>query len=270
VQTQSRTETNIHEIAVDDQGHGLDVNWVWTERCRVSVIIPTLNEADNLPHVLPRIPDWVNEVVLVDGPSTDGTAMVARKLYPGIRIIKQKGSGKGDALRTGLESADGDIVVMIDADGSTDPGEIAAFVGALQAGADYAKGSRFLQGGGTSDMEWYRRFGNWGLVTLVRLLFGSKYSDLCYGYNACWKRVVPMLKLDCDGFEIETLMNIRALKTGLRITEVPSFEAERVNGSSHLRTIPDGWRVLKTIVREWLGTGRSSRRVRSTSPVSHA
>jgi hypothetical protein len=218
---------------------------------RVSVIIPTLNEAENLPHVLPRIPAWVYEVILVDGHSTDDTIEVARGLMPSIRVVDQLGRGKGAALRAGLDAVTGDIAVLMDADGSTDPAEIPAFVGALLAGADLAKGSRFMQGAGTADMSHFRRLGNLGLTLLVRMLFGGQYSDLCYGYNACWMSAVPRLNLDCDGFEIETLINVRALRAGLKITEVASFEAERITGVSRLRTIPDGWRVLKTICREW-------------------
>jgi hypothetical protein len=218
---------------------------------RVSVVIPTLNEAENLQHVLPYIPEWVDEVVLVDGHSTDETVAVARELYPTVRIVQQDGKGKGDALRVGFAAATGDIIITLDADGSTDPAEIPAFVDTLLAGADFAKGSRFLKGGGTVDMPLYRRVGNWGLLKLVQVLFGGHYTDLCYGYNALWARAVPMLRLDCDGFEIETLMNVRALQVRLRVLEVPSFEAKRVHGEGRLRTIPDGWRVLRTIVREW-------------------
>ena len=220
---------------------------------RVSVVIPALNEARNLPHVLPRIPTWVHEVLLVDGHSVDGTADVARELWPGIRIIAQEGKGKGDALRAGFAAARGDIIVMLDSDGSTDPQEIPAFVGALLAGADFAKGSRFMQGGGTSDMSLFRHLGHGALLTLVRLAFGCSYSDLCYGYIAFWSRVLPRLDLDADGFEIETLMNVRALRANLRVAEVHSFEAPRVYGESRLRAIPDGFRVLRTIVRERLG-----------------
>jgi glycosyltransferase involved in cell wall biosynthesis len=217
---------------------------------RVSVVIPALNEARNLPHVLPRIPGWVAEVILVDGHSTDDTVAVARQLLPGIRIVAQEGRGKGAALRTGFAAATGDIIVMLDADGSTDPAEIPAYVRALLRGADFAKGSRFLRGGGTADMPRHRRVGNAAFVQMVRLFFGGRFSDLCYGYNAFWARVLPLLQLDGDGFEIETMMNIRALQAGLKIAEVPSFEAARIHGEGRLRTIPDGWRVLQTIYRE--------------------
>lgn len=216
----------------------------------VSVIVPAKNEAKNLEHVLPRIPSWVNEVILVDGHSTDSTIEVARYLMPDIKVINQLGKGKGDALRAGFAAATSDIIVMLDADGSTDPAEIPAFVAALVAGADFVKGSRFAAGGGTSDMSHLRRLGNWGFTTLVKVLFGGNFTDLCYGYNAFWRRTLPLLALDGDGFEIETIMNVRALRTGLQVVEVPSFEAERIHGESNLRTFPDGWRVLKAIGRE--------------------
>jgi glycosyltransferase involved in cell wall biosynthesis len=225
--------------------------FIGQDNLKVSVVIPAMNEEENLPYVLPRIPSWVYEILLVDGFSTDRTVDIARQLTPGIRIVSQKGRGKGAALRTGFNAARGDIIVMLDADGSTDPGEIPIYVGALLSGADFAKGSRFLQGGGTSDMPLYRKLGNWSFVLLSRIFFGSSYTDLCYGYNAFWKYVLPDLNLDGNGFEIETMMNLRAVRAGLHIMEVPSFEYERIHGEGYLQTIPDGWRVLKTIFREY-------------------
>src|SRR5581483_3595287 len=193
---------------------------VGSRRVRVSVVIPTLNEARNLPHVLSRLPDWVDEVLLVDGGSVDGTVEVAQSLIPGITVLGQERPGKGAALQAGFRAATGDIIVTLDADGSTDPAELPAFVGCLLAGADFVKGSRFLQGGGTEDMGVVRKVGNWALRSAVRTVFGGRYSDLCYGYNAFWRRVLPMIEGDADGFEIETLMNVRALAAGMRVVEV--------------------------------------------------
>jgi glycosyltransferase involved in cell wall biosynthesis len=226
---------------------------------RVSVVVPTLNEAENLPHVLPRIPEWVHEVILVDGNSTDDTIEVARKLNENIRVVFQSNKGKGDALITGFNAARGDAVVMLDADCSTNPEEIPVFIGALLAGADFVKGSRFLQGAGTDDMPLIRRLANFGFVVLVRILFGGYYTDLCYGYNAMWRSVIPYLKLDAAGFEIETQMNIRALAAGLKVAEVPSFEANRLHGEAKLLAIPDGLRVIRTIFAEFFKQFGASR-----------
>jgi len=140
---------------------------------------------------------------------------------------------------------------MLDADGSANPAEIAAFVDALCEGADFAKGSRFIEGGGSSDITPTRRLGNWFFSTLVNVIYGTRYSDLCYGYNAFWRHCLPAISVDCDGFEVETLINIRAAKAGLRIAEVASFEEDRIYGDSNLRTFRDGFRVLRTIFREW-------------------
>jgi glycosyltransferase involved in cell wall biosynthesis len=236
-----------------------DRDWLpLNERPSVSVVIPTVNEAANLPHVLPRIPKWIDEVVVVDSQSSDGTVEVAKRIRPDVVVIRQPRMGKGAALRAGFAAARGEIIVTLDADGSTDPAEIPAFVGALLAGADFVKGSRFAQGGGTDDMEWYRYLGNWGLLQLVRWRFGGRFTDLCYGYNAFWRHILPTMDLnEATGFEIETSMNIQALRAGLTVSEVPSVEFRRLNGVSNLRTIPDGWRVLKTIIR--LGSARRRR-----------
>lgn len=220
------------------------------QRPFISVIIPTRNEAQNLRHVLPYIPSMVNEVILVDGHSTDNTIAVARQLRPSIRIVKQIGWGKGDAIRTGIAVATGDIIVTLDADGSADPKEIPRFVNALLSGHDFAKGSRFTKGGGSHDITFVRLLGNYGLSVLVNMLFRTHFSDLCYGYNAFWKYCFEGLEIDSDGFEIETLINIRMHKAQLKIIEIPSFEHKRIYGESNLNMFKDGWRVLVTILRE--------------------
>ena len=225
----------------------------------VSAIIPALNEAENLPHVFAKLPDDLHEVIVVDGNSTDGTVDVARALRPDVVIVEQTGRGKGDALRAGFKAATGEIIVMLDADGSTDASEIPRFVSALVNGADFVKGSRFAQGGHSSDITLTRRLGNRGLNFLVNTLYGTSYTDLCYGYNAFWARCLPYIDVDCDGFEVETLMNVRVAKAGLVIHEVPSFERERVYGESNLNAARDGLRVLRTIGVERVARSQRTR-----------
>jgi glycosyltransferase involved in cell wall biosynthesis len=222
----------------------------------VSVVIPTINEAANLPHVFATLPAWVEQVVLVDGHSTDDTVAVARELRPDIEVLTQRGAGKGDALLEGFLACSGEIIVTIDADGSTDGREILQFVSALAAGADVAKGSRFLNGGRSDDITFSRHCGNKLFSVLVNRIFGTRYTDLCYGYNAFWARHLGAMALDCAGFEVETLISIRAAKAGLRVQEIPSYERPRLHGSSNLRAVRDGWRILKVILSERVGGAR--------------
>ncbi|MFF1711677.1 glycosyltransferase family 2 protein [Streptomyces sp. NPDC058268] len=221
----------------------------------VSVVIPAMNEAENLPYVFKTLPEWIHEVVLVDGNSTDDTVAVARELWPDVKVVRQLGKGKGDALITGFEACTGDIIVMVDADGSADGHEIVSYVSALVSGADFAKGSRFANGGATDDMTPIRKLGNHVLCSVVNAKFGARYTDLCYGYNAFWKHCLDKIELDCTGFEVETLMNIRVVKAGLKVQEIPSHEYLRIHGVSNLRAVRDGLRVLKVILTE-----RSNRR----------
>lgn len=227
-------------------------------RPRVSVVIPAMNEAENLPYAFSRLPDGLHEVILVDGHSSDDTVAVARTLLPDVRIVTQSGRGKGNAMADGFAACSGDIIVMLDADGSTDPAEIPRFVSALCNGADFVKGSRFAQGGSSADITRARGLGNCVLRTIVNTLYGTSYTDLCYGYNAFWARCLPYMRVDCDGFEVETLINVRIAKAGLIVHEVPSYENVRLHGTSNLRALPDGSRVLRTIMRE-LPMARSRR-----------
>ena len=231
---------------------------------KVTVVIPTLNEARNLPHVFAKLPAGLHEVIVVDGHSVDDTVATARRLRPDVRIVRQNRCGKGNALACGFAAATGDIVAMVDADGSADPAEIPQFVQALLDGADFAKGTRFAGGGGSSDITRLRHLGNRVLSGLVNMLCRTKYSDLCYGYNAFWRRHVPVFGLETesdipagsgarlwgDGFEVETLINIRIAQAGLKVTEVASYEHSRIHGVSNLNATRDGWRVLRTILAE--------------------
>ena len=217
---------------------------------RVSVVVPAMNEEKNIGPVLRRLPADLHEVILVDGNSRDETVAAAKLAYPGIRVVTQAGKGKGDALRSGFAAVSGNLIVMLDADGSADPGEIPRFVDALESGADFAKGSRFIEGGGSTDITTLRRVGNSFLSLTVNLFHRTAFTDLCYGSNAFWTRCLPYISLDVPGFEVETLINLRIASAGMKIVEVPSHEADRISGQSNLNTFRDGFRVLRTIIRE--------------------
>jgi glycosyltransferase involved in cell wall biosynthesis len=228
-------------------------------RPTLSIVFPVLNESRNLPHVLPRLPKD-SELVLVDGHSLDETVAVAHELRPDLTLVVQNRTGKGNALVCGFNACRGDVILMMDADGSMAPEEIDGFVEALVAGADLVKGSRFIKGGGSSDITRLRRAGNRVLNGLVNVIYRQRFTDLCYGYMAFWRDVLPCFGLTVgnaedgyqwgDGFEIEAFLNVRAAKSGLAIVEIPSFEHQRIHGVSNLRAFSDGLRVLRTISRE--------------------
>jgi glycosyltransferase involved in cell wall biosynthesis len=244
---------------------------------RVSVVIPARDEAANLPGLLAELPAGLHEVILVDGASADGTVAAARCARPDILVLRQTGRGKGNALACGILACTGEVAVTLDADGSADPAEIADFVAALVDGADFVKGSRFLPGGGSSDLTWLRRLGNGALLLVMNRVYRTEFSDLCYGYNAFWTRCADDLDLGplaearpCfgDGFEIETLLAAHAATSRLAVAEIPSYERERRYGESHLRTWRDGRRVLRAIVRERLRAPARTAETRPARPIA--
>jgi glycosyltransferase involved in cell wall biosynthesis len=254
---------------------------------RVSVVIPTLNEARNIGWVLSRLPADLHEVIIVDGRSTDDTVAAARRARPEVRVLAQTARGKGAALATGLAAATGDIAVMLDADGSMDPAEIPGLVGALLAGADVVKGSRAAAGGGSTDLSRLRRLGNWGLTFLANRLYRQHWRELCYGYAAFWTDALPALAVAQightpgapagtvygHGFEIEAVLFCRAARAGLRVAEVFSFEHDRRTGQSNLSTFKDGWRVLTAVLKErrYTTTSKPARHTRNypLTPILH-
>lgn len=233
----------------------------------VTVVAPFRNEARNLPWFIEHVPDWIDEVIFVDGNSTDDSVDVITTLMPRARIVHQPGRGKGNALVYGMVNATTDIVIAVDTDGSMDPGHSDAFIVELLKGADLVKGSRYLPGGGSDDLTKLRDSGNKGLTIAANLIFRQKWSELCYGYFALWTKNLHALDVDAlilkhgndptgltygSGFEIETLMFCRAVRNRMRVVEVPSFEAPRTHGQSSLRTFRDGIRVVWGICVERL------------------
>jgi len=225
----------------------------------ISIVIPTLNEERNLGRVIKEIRKFFGkrrdldyEIIVVDGYSDDRTVDVAKKL--GCKVLYDE-FGKGSALRKGMKVARGSIVVTMDADLSHRAIELGMLIEAIRAGYDIAMGSRFIQGGGTEDMPWHRKLGNRFFVWLVNFIWGTKYSDLCYGYRSFSRRALKALlpTLSCNGFGIETEISIKAAKLRLKCVEIPSFEKPRASGEGKLKTIRDGLSILSTILKELMG-----------------
>ena len=258
----------------------------------ISVVIPALNESKNIGHVLDQLPEFVTEVILVDGGSNDGTVAVAQAHRANITVIPQSTPGKGAAMVAGMMRSTSDIVVLLDADGSMVPGEIRSMVDALVGGADVSKGSRGLPGGGSMDFTPIRKLGNTILTKVANLLYGVKWTDFAYGYFALWTDVLPVLHLEAllhgaehplesnegqrhrpkrlgHGFEIEALVFCRSARRGLNVVEVPSHEELRRHGTSNLKAFQDGVRVgLSLMLERFRPRGESTLVDRSLRPTS--
>lgn len=216
---------------------------------RVTVLICTLNEVTTISSVLSKVPSWVDEVILVDAHSTDDTVDIARQLRPDIHVLYQPGKGKGDALRYGVQKASGDIIVTLDADGQTDPEEMPKFIEPLLSSYDWVKGSR-LAYGRPLNMPWHRWFGNKVLAITANILHGTRYTDICSGYNAFWKKAFQRLNLSYDGFEMEQQMLVKIKKVGLKVAEVTHYDAGRIGGVTKISDIKQGFVDWFTIIKE--------------------
>ena len=218
-------------------------------KARITVLICTLNEEATISYVLSRVPSWVDGVILVDGHSTDDTVGIARQFRPDIQVFYQPGKGKGDALRYGVQKASGDIIVTLDADGQTDPEEMPNFIEPLLRGYDWVKGSR-LAHGRPPNMPWHRWFGNKVLAITSNILHGTRYTDICSGYNAFWKKAFQRLGLSYDGFEMEQQMLVKIKKVGLKVAEVAYYDVGRTGGVTKINDVKQGFIDWFTIIKE--------------------
>ena len=226
----------------------------YNQEKKISLIIPTMNEVLNIKEVFPYIPDFIDEIVVVDGNSTDGTIEEILKYKKDAKIFIEKPAGKGAAMDIGFKNATGDLLVMMDADGSNRPDELFSLLEPVLDGYDVAKGSRFLKGGGSEDFTLFRKIGNNIFVTMVNTMFGANYTDLCYGFRAFKREALDKIDCKTKGFEIETEQSILLKKAGVKIKEVPSFEVKRKNGYSNLNAFRDGFKILKVIMKEYFKT----------------
>jgi glycosyltransferase involved in cell wall biosynthesis len=230
----------------------------------VSLIIPAMNESATLTSIIDSVPEYVDEIIVIDGRSKDNTFEIASN-HPRVnKVLRQRSRGKGAALSLGFAVATCDLVAIIDADGSMDPAELKDFLNMFPQ-AEIVKGSRSKKLGGTSaDLTVFRDLGNRVLTKLCNFWFKENWTDLAYGYAVVDRKALGKLGLSSydemgsvfghksygQGFEIEALIFCRSSKWGFRVLEVASAEHRRISGSSNLRAIRDGFRVLSAIIIE--------------------
>jgi hypothetical protein len=232
----------------------------------VSIVIP-VRDAAGLPPMLRALPAADELIVVTAAPVPEAVVLAA---YPGAVLVRQTRAGLGNALACGVAAGTGDVVVILDGDGATDPGELPRYVDALVAGADVAAGSRYREGGRDLTTGRFRRALNLALVWLLNTLYGVRRTDPGFGYTAFWRDAADRLALPDpsatlpvwgDGPEIEALLAVRAAARGLTVTEVPGVAYPRLRRSS---------RHNRTTVRHWLRALRTEFRNRTRHPPRHS
>jgi len=216
---------------------------------KVSVIVITLNEVDCVPHVLAGIPkDIVDEILVVDGHSTDGTPERVRKL--GYKVIMQEKKGYGMAFIEGVQHAQGDILILMNGDGSQDPKYIPDFLKKIQEGYKVVFASRYLKGAGSADDTLLTLVGNKVFTFLTNLLCGTGISDSLFMYAAIERDVFKSIDLNYWNFEFCVAVPIRVHKKGYIFAEIPTFELKRLHGTKKVHAFFHGLRILWVIIRE--------------------
>lgn len=215
---------------------------------KVTLQIPAMNEAKSLPKVLNKIPRGVvDEVLVIDGHSTDDTRKVAEAM--GCRVLTQPGKGYGDAMRFGFKSALGDVIVSMDADGSPNPEEIPRLVNKLRDGNyDLVLGSRYIEGAGSEDDTIIRRVGNKIFTLLTNAIHGTNLTDSLYLFCAMKKEMLLNLDLKSNDFSLCLEIPVKAFKAGYSIAEIPSFERKRFADVSRVNALTDGLKILKALL----------------------
>jgi len=225
------------------------------EKSKTSLLIFTRNEIEGLRFIFDRIPlASVDEVIAIDGHSTDGTVEFLQR--KGIRVVLQTRLGRGNAAIEGIGHCSGECVVFLSSDGNEDPADIPKLIEGLRE-ADIAVASRFMEGGRSDDSDdplRIRKFGNKLVTALINLLWQAHVTDSTNGLRAIRMAAWAKLAIESPYHETEFQMTIRASKLGMKIREIPTTEGKRVGGKRYASTMKMAWTFSKSLLREiWIG-----------------
>jgi glycosyltransferase involved in cell wall biosynthesis len=212
---------------------------------KISVIIPTYNEAGSIAKTIKEMPEGIIDEIVVVDLSTDGTFEIAQKL--GCKVFKQRGMGFGSAFREGVEHSSGDIVILMDADGSHNPKDIPKLIKRINEGYDCVLASRYTIESHSEDDTLLRSFGNWMITNLVNFLFRVNTTDSLFLYTALRRKAYNKLKLESDGFEYCIEFLVKAYTYKLKLSEVPSIERARFAGRTKVNDLKHGYILIKSI-----------------------
>ncbi len=220
-----------------------------------SLIILTLNEIEGVRTLYDRIPfDAADECFVVDGGSVDGTMEFFKER--GIRVVPQEFKGRGEAFRIAVKEAKGDYLIFFSPDGNEDPSDIPKLIELLTNGYDIAIASRFLPDSRNEEDDLlfpWRAWANKAFTFIANSIWnikGNYITDTINGYRAIKKEAFNKLNIDAPGFVIEYQMSIRAMKSGLKVVEIPTIEGQRIGGESTAKSIPTGFIFMKHLLRE--------------------
>ena len=216
----------------------------------IAMVVPTLNEIDGMKKIMPQINrSWVDEIIIVDGGSTDGTIEKAQEL--GFEVIHQKNKGEGNACRVGTDATESDYVMFFSPDGNDEPDDIPRLIKKSKEGYDVVHISRFGKNSVSNDANWLGRFGNGMFTFLVNAFFGGNYTDALNGFRIIKRSIWDKLKTDAQYLNIEQQTCIRLAKLKIPIYEIEGKEPKRIGGERKMRPLTTGAQLSYQILKEF-------------------
>lgn len=218
---------------------------------KTTLFIPVLNEIEGMRMILPRIrKEWVDEILVVDGNSTDGSFEFAEKL--GFKTLRQKSKGLAGAYSEGLEAARGDIIIPFSPDGNSVPERIPDLLRKMREGYDMVIVSRYCDGAKSEDDTVATHFGNWLFTKMINLFFGARYTDTLVMFRAWKKEIYKNLERPPTIGGLEPHLAIECVKKKLKVAEIPGDEPRRIYGKRKTNPFPAAWAILILILQEFL------------------